>query len=238
MKADLNTQSRPTTSGAGYSTSTPTMQQTQYSQESRTEILTFQKNDLVYMPGSVADKVYFIEKGRVKLGNYDSEGKEVITTVLFEGQIFGEECLISDGPRADYAKSMGELEVKAIPLEDFSRSLQSNGTYALDVTKLVLRKLVSSKKKWYSKMTNLARPRIISFLIDLAKENGQRLGYEILVNKFFTHHELACLTGTARQTVSSVLNELKKKNIIYFDRKKIIYRDLDLLVAELNNNEE
>jgi len=201
------------------------------------ETVNFHKNDLVYMPGSVAEKIYFIESGRVKLGNFDSEGKEVITSVLFEGQIFGEECLISEAVRSEYAKAMGDLTVKVISADVFSQMLNNDANYAASVTKLILKKLMQERKKWYSKMTNLARPRIITFLVDLAKDNGSRLGYEILVNKFFTHHELACLTGTARQTVSTVLNELKKKNLIYFDRKKIIYRDLELLIAEIDKTE-
>jgi len=202
------------------------------------ETVTYSKNDLIYMPGSVADKVYFIISGRIKLGNFDAEGKEVITSVLFEDQIFGEECLIGNGERTEYAKAMGDLTLKSIPSDIFNQILNNDANYAASVTKLILKKLVQEKKKWYSKMTNLARPRIITFLVDLANDYGRRLGYEVLVNKFFTHHELACLTGTARQTVSSVLNELKKKNLIYFDRKKIIYRDLDLLKAEIKGTQE
>ncbi len=201
------------------------------------ETVNFSKNDLIYMPGSVADKVYFIHSGRIKLGNFDAEGKEVITSVLFEDQIFGEECLINSGERTEYAKAMGDTVIKVIPSDIFNQILNNDANYAASVTKLILKKLVQEKKKWYSKMTNLARPRIITFLVDLANDYGKRLGYEVLVNKFFTHHELACLTGTARQTVSSVLNELKKKNLIYFDRKKIIYRDLELLKAELTKED-
>ncbi|MFO0506467.1 MAG: helix-turn-helix domain-containing protein, partial [Chryseotalea sp.] len=37
------------------------------------------------------------------------------------------------------------------------------------------------------------------------------------------------LTGTSRQTVTTVLNELKEKNLINFDRKKILIRDLEKL---------
>jgi len=41
-----------------------------------------------------------------------------------------------------------------------------------------------------------------------------------------THKDIAALTGTSRQTVTTVLNELKDKNLINFDRRKILIRDL------------
>ena len=44
-----------------------------------------------------------------------------------------------------------------------------------------------------------------------------------------THKDIAALTGTSRQTVTTILNELKDQNLINFDRKKILIRDLDRL---------
>jgi CRP-like cAMP-binding protein len=44
-----------------------------------------------------------------------------------------------------------------------------------------------------------------------------------------THKDIAALTGTSRQTVTTILNELKDKNLINFDRKKILIRDLETL---------
>jgi CRP-like cAMP-binding protein len=44
-----------------------------------------------------------------------------------------------------------------------------------------------------------------------------------------THKDIAALTGTSRQTVTTILNELKDKNLINFDRKKILIRDLTAL---------
>ncbi|HEY4653495.1 MAG TPA: helix-turn-helix domain-containing protein, partial [Cyclobacteriaceae bacterium] len=47
-----------------------------------------------------------------------------------------------------------------------------------------------------------------------------------------THKDIAALTGTSRQTVTTILNELKDRNLIYFDRRKILIRDLDRLGRE------
>ena len=77
-----------------------------------------------------------------------------------------------------------------------------------------------------------SRTRIIEFLKNLAAKKGQRVGYEMLVRKFLTHQEIANLTATSRQTVTTVLNELRNKNILIFNRRRLLIRDMDKLAAE------
>jgi CRP/FNR family cyclic AMP-dependent transcriptional regulator len=71
--------------------------------------------------------------------------------------------------------------------------------------------------------------RIMNFLYELGCQHGQRVGYEILVRKFLTQKEISSLTSTSRQTVSTVLNELRSKNVISFNRKRLLIRDLEEL---------
>ena len=78
-----------------------------------------------------------------------------------------------------------------------------------------------------------SRSRIVEFLVDLNSEKGERVGYEWVVRGFITHQEIANLTATSRQTVTTVLNELKTKNIITFNRKRLLIRDVDLLSKEV-----
>ena len=47
-----------------------------------------------------------------------------------------------------------------------------------------------------------------------------------------THQEIANLTATSRQTVTTILNELRNKNIITFNRRRLLIRDMDLLAQE------
>ena len=74
-----------------------------------------------------------------------------------------------------------------------------------------------------------ARTRVIEFLKDAAAWKGKKVGFETMIPTRLTHKDIAALTGTSRQTVTTILNELKDKNLINFDRKKILIRDLAAL---------
>jgi CRP-like cAMP-binding protein len=77
-----------------------------------------------------------------------------------------------------------------------------------------------------------SRTRIIDFLLDLGERKGQRVGYEVLVRRFLTHQEIANLTATSRQTVTTVLNDLRNKNILTFNRRRLLIRDMEQLAQE------
>ena len=56
-------------------------------------ILKFEKNQHVFEQGDVADAVFYIQKGRVKLIVLSEQGKEAVVGILEPGQFFGEGCL-------------------------------------------------------------------------------------------------------------------------------------------------
>jgi len=69
----------------------------------------------------------------------------------------------------------------------------------------------------------------VEFIREMAEERGQKVGFETMVKNRLTHQDMANLTGTSRQTVTTILNELRDKNLINFDRRKILIRDMDKL---------
>ncbi len=190
---------------------------------------TLAKGQFVYFPNDVANHIYYIAMGRIKIGTYSNAGKEIITAVLQAGEIFGELGLAGERQRNEFAQAMEETHICALPLQNVQQLMCDNQNFGLQITQMIGNKLVRTQRRLESLVFKDARARIIEFLRDLAVERGQRVGYETLVKKFFTHQEIANLTGTSRQTVTTILNELREQNHIYFDRRKLLVRDLQQL---------
>ncbi len=93
--------------------------------------------------------------------------------------------------------------------------------------KLVGLRLMKMERKLELLVFKDARTRIVEFLKDSASWKGKRVGFETMIPTKLTHKDIAALTGTSRQTVTTILNEMKDQNLIYFDRRKILIRDLD-----------
>jgi Cyclic nucleotide-binding domain len=56
-------------------------------------ILKFERSQHVFKQGDVADAVFYIQKGSVKLSVLSEQGKEAVVGILETGQFFGEGCL-------------------------------------------------------------------------------------------------------------------------------------------------
>ena len=74
-------------------------------------ILKFEKNQHVFEQGDVADTVFYIQKGNVKLTVLSEQGKEAVVGIIEPGQFFGEGCPVMESTRADtrFASSRSKI---------------------------------------------------------------------------------------------------------------------------------
>jgi CRP-like cAMP-binding protein len=62
-----------------------------------------------------------------------------------------------------------------------------------------------------------------------ADSRGRQVGLETMIKHSLTQQDIANLVGASRQTVAAILNELRKSNLIHFNRNTILIRDLEKL---------
>ena len=191
---------------------------------------TYGKNQFIYFPDEEARSIYMIAEGRVRIGSYTDDGKEVIKAILTTGEIFGELALAGEDTRLDFAQSMDDnTMICPISIGEMKSLMAENKELTLKIYKIIGIRLRKLERKIESLVFKDARTRIIEFLHDAARWKGKKVGFETMIPTRLTHKDIANLTGTSRQTVTSILNDLKEKNLIYFDRRKILIRDLDKL---------
>lgn len=189
----------------------------------------FKKDDFIYFPNERSTHIYMIVNGRVKIGHYLDEGKEVVTSILSTGEIFGELALAGEDERRDFAQAMDSVTICPLSLDDLKDLMKENKELSFKLLKLVGLRLMKLERKLELLVFKDARTRIIEFLKDSAAWKGKKVGFETMIPTKLTHKDIAALTGTSRQTVTTILNELKEQNLINFDRRKILIRDLSQL---------
>ena len=190
---------------------------------------TFKKSDYIYMPDEHADRIFFLSEGRIKIGTYSGEGKEITKAILSKGEVFGELALVGQNKRRDFAIAVEETKICIITIDEMKTLMRTHSQLNTFLMQLMGNRLLKMEKRLESLVFKDSRTRIIEFLHELASDRGQRVGYETLVRGFLTHQEIANLTATSRQTVTTILNELRRENIITFNRRRLLIRDLEKL---------
>lgn len=185
------------------------------------------KYSFIYMPDTPSDVIYFLARGTVKIGTHSADGKEVIKSLIHPMAMFGELGLIGEKSRQDFAQALKEdVHVYTLRVSDFKKLMRNNFELCSSVMSMFGGRLMRAETKLESLIFKDARTRIIDFIKDAVSKRGRRVGYEMLLKHSLTHQDIANITCTSRQTVTLVLNELKKLDLIYFNRGKILVRDM------------
>lgn len=188
------------------------------------------KFQFIFMPDEPADHLYFLLRGRLKTGTFSPDGREVIKEILQPETVFGDLALAGEMTRSEFAQALhDEAEYLAVKVSDFQQLMQHNQRLIFSCLNHLSQRLQRVEDRLAKLVLKDARERIIEFLVETAGREGRRVGYETLVKHYLTQQDIANLTGTSRQTVTSVLNDLRKSNLIYFNRNSILIRDIEKL---------
>lgn len=191
------------------------------------------KNDYIYLPEQDSDTIYFISNGRIKIGSYSDDGKQITKTILNKGEVFGELSLVGQTKRKDFAIAIEDSSLCCISAKNLKSMIKDHSSLSMFFMRMMGSKVMEMENRLESLVFKDSRSRIVEYLTETIEKRGQRVGYEWVVRNFLTHQEIANLTATSRQTVTTVLNELRSAEIITFNRKRLLVRNLDELKAEI-----
>lgn len=183
----------------------------------------------IYFANEPSKNIYFLKTGRVKITKYLSDGSEKIIAIINPGEIFGEMAYLDEADRTDYAVTVEPSLICAINKNDLASFIEKNPSLNLKMTKLLGLKLRSFSERIEDLIFKDADQRVTSFILRYAEKNGKRIGGQIFVKPFLKHQNIGELTACSRQTVNTILTDLREKKIIDFDRSKLIVNNIDAL---------
>lgn len=181
----------------------------------------YAKDDVVFYADERGDVLCLIREGQVKVTMISPEGKEIILSLLGPGDFFGEMALLDDEPRSATVVATEPLELMTIYREDFLKLMAEN----FDITRKVLAEISQRLRTASSRIESLATMdvygRLARFFLDLAKDQGKSLdsGYVAVTRP--THQAIANMIGTSRETVSRLIHDLMRQNLLISEGKTI-----------------
>ena len=176
------------------------------------------RGEFIYMPGDRADFVYILKNGRVKLSVLSESGKEIAIDIIQPGEIFGEFALVDESQRSNMTQAMDDVLMWVFSKHDFTKLLTSLPMLALSYIKLVGDRRRRMEKKLSDITSKPVSGRICELLHEVATSSTEveNVSSDHIVP--LTHQDVASLIGAARQTTTTVLNDLERRGIIELGR--------------------
>ena len=175
--------------------------------------------------GDATDSLYIVLSGRLKVMMSDSEGKEVILTILGPGEFFGEMGMLDDEPRSATVMTIEPCELLSIAKRDFKKCLSENSEMAMAVMRSLVKRLREADRKIGSLALLDVYGRVARLLLDMA----ENVDGEKVVTKRLPKQDIAKMIGASREMVSRVMKDLQTGGYIEMRGSTIVLRDTILL---------
>nr|WP_202410204.1 Crp/Fnr family transcriptional regulator [Pontibacillus yanchengensis] len=178
------------------------------------EMKPVKKGTLILSPESPIEALFLLKQGQVRLYRMNSQGKQFTVDILVDGNIFGETSTMSLTDNEIYAEAMTDTYLCILSNEDFEQFIQTNSNIALKLIDILSTRL----KEVYTISEKIAlsdvKNRLLYLLLMLSEKTGRRKNEWQTIEMKLTHHDLANMIGSTRETTSAIISQLKKEGYI------------------------
>ena len=187
----------------------------------------FREGEFVYFEAFNHNQIYFIKNGYIRTGFLDANGNRVVKDILKPGDFFGQISLERDNLNGEFAQTIkSSVSLCSFTVENFIALLNKKPQLAIKYSKLTGLRMKRFENRLINILQKDAKTRLVLFLEQLLKESKNRKQVsetEARIPNYLTHDEIGQLIGTSRQTVTTLLNELREAGILICSRKELCF---------------
>ncbi|RLJ32535.1 CRP-like cAMP-binding protein [Chryseobacterium sp. 7] len=181
----------------------------------------YKKREIVFKEEDHALYYFQISVGKVKLNNYNEDGKEFIHNILGKKQSFGEAMLFLNQDYPINAVCLDETQIIRLPKNNFFEMLSQNPDLSLEMN-ACLSQEVFYKLKMMQSMASQNPAQRLRALLDYLKSYHDEDCHQCFHIEF-TRQQLANLVGLRVETVIRTLKKMEKEGMLSLKDRKILY---------------
>jgi len=192
---------------------------------SDSEGVDFRRRRFIYRRGDVADALYCIARGRVKICSIDdTTGREAVIDIVGPGALFGESSLYSAGVREKCAIAYEQTRLLRIPAGVYREGMAASRELYDYTFRMVGQRLSRAERRVADFALDAIPARLDKLLVDLCERYGRPEAEGMLIDLQLPHREIASIVGSTRESVTVRLNALRRAGIIDFVDRKILIK--------------
>ncbi|WP_455209354.1 Crp/Fnr family transcriptional regulator [Kaarinaea lacus] len=191
--------------------------------------LSYKKKEYIFQANLTNNTIYVLTEGRIKLSRLSALGQECIQWFCFPGEVFGLSENTYEHDSGLYAQALVPSSVWAISKLEFNQLLLKKPRVALVIVDQLSSRVRTLGDMLLHVTCDNAYNRLVNLLQRLAEMYGNLSHSEIHIDMHLTHQEIADMIGVCRQTVSSMMADLKRSGIVSANRQRISIKSLTSL---------
>jgi CRP/FNR family cyclic AMP-dependent transcriptional regulator len=175
----------------------------------------YHKGQIVFSQGNLADAVFYIQKGKVKVAVVSEQGKEAVVAILGMNDFFGEGCLAGQALRIATVAAMTDSVIVRLEKAAILRVIHQEPAFSEMFIAHLLSRTIRVEADLVDQLFNSSEKRLARLLLLLANF-GKEDKPEPLIAKI-SQETLAEMIGTTRSRVSFFMNKFRKLGFIAYN---------------------
>lgn len=187
-------------------------------------VASYRRKQVIFAQGDLADAVFYLQKGRVKLTVVSKQGKEAVVALLGADEFFGEGCLAGQLLRMSTATATEDTTVFRLRKKAMVRLLHTDPRFSEVFTTHLLSRNIRFEEDLVDQLFNSSEKRLARVLLLLAHfgKDGKK---EPVIPKI-SQETLAGMIGTTRSRVSHFMNKFRKLGFIDYNGGLLVHSSL------------
>jgi len=194
----------------------------------------YKKDNMILIEEEIGSTMFIILDGRVKISRISDDGREVILSILSEGDFFGEMSILDGQNRSANVVTLDDSKIMVIRREDFLQMLHDYPQIAINLLKELAGRLRRSDAQIKSLSLQNATGKVASTLLRIADDSGKIHLGQVEIPRLPPQQDLANMAGTSRETISRVLKALTKQGYLKKEGSRLIIKDYESFRSEFS----
>jgi CRP/FNR family transcriptional regulator, cyclic AMP receptor protein len=173
------------------------------------------KLEVVYSQGDVAESVFYLQEGGVKLTVISESGKEAVVAILAPGDFFGEGCLAGQPVRMGTASAVMPATVLVIEKREMLKVLHEQHGLSDRFINFMLARNIRIEEDLIDQLFNSSEKRLARTLLLLARYGKDDKPHGVLLK--ISQETLAEIIGTTRSRVNFFMNKFRRLGFIKYN---------------------
>jgi CRP/FNR family cyclic AMP-dependent transcriptional regulator len=174
----------------------------------------YRNKESIFAQGDVADAVFYIEHGNVKLTVVSQSGKKAAIAILRRGDFFGEGCLTKDTVRMSSAAALHPSTISRVKRGTFARLVRQDAAFSNLLVAYLVSRVRGMEEDYVDQVLSSSEKRLARTLWSLTMDRaGAIRDHPLKVSQ----STLAEMVGTTRSRVSFFMNRFRKLGLIEYN---------------------
>lgn len=191
------------------------------------KIRSFAHGSTIYSQGEHCGDVYCVLAGQVKLARVSQAGDEFTTGLRTAGELFGALDGSDSSDAQDTATAKGSVTLWSVPYAEFRDLMLHQPAFGLHVVEALARRQRQMERRLECFALKRTETRLVETLRELSGGFESRCEHGFGQHIRLTQQELADLVGASRPVTSTILNRLRGKGVLGYNRDYVCVRDID-----------